>query len=106
VVRRRKLAFVCRHDNINDLIGSLLGSKVRLFVPSCAMRELRDLAKNDKAYQAAVALARKFVRHKDGCPPTDTASDIILKQVGTRPSLFALLFTIARRGAVVLHVLA
>lgn len=74
-----------RLDNLEDQISTLLGTKVRLFVPSCVMRELRDMAKTDKAYQAAVALARKFVRHKDACPPTETTSDILLQQIGTSP---------------------
>eukprot|EP00892_Ulva_mutabilis_P012720 jgi/Ulvmu1/9820/UM056_0061.1 len=71
-----------KYDNIEDMISTLLGGKVRLFVPSCAMRELRDLAKQDKAYSAAVALARKFLRHKDACAPTESTHGILLKQVG------------------------
>lgn len=67
------------------MIGTLLGGKVRLFVPSCAMRELRDMAKQDKAYSAAVALARKFLRHKDACAPTESTHEILLKQVGSKP---------------------
>lgn len=64
------------------MVSTLLGGKVKLFVPSCAMRELRDLAKQDKAYSAAVALARKFLRHKDACAPTESTQEILLKQVG------------------------
>ena len=71
-----------RLDNLEDQISTLLGTKVRLFVPSCVMRELRDMAKTDKAYQAVVALARKFACHKDACPPTETTSDILLQQIG------------------------
>lgn len=65
------------------MVSTLLGGKVRLFVPSCAMRELRDLAKQDKTYSAAVSLARKFLRHKDACAPTESTHEILLKQVGS-----------------------
>lgn len=70
-------------NNLEEQISNLLGSKVRLFVPSCVMRELRDMAKNDKAYQGAVALARKFLRHKDACPPTLSTCDAIIQQIGS-----------------------
>jgi rRNA-processing protein FCF1 len=81
-VLSRYTVLMYRCDNLEDQISALLGAKVRLFVPSCVMRELRDMAKTDKAYRGTVALARKFVRHKDACPPEESTSDILLQQIG------------------------
>jgi rRNA-processing protein FCF1 len=59
---------------------------VKLFVPSCAVRELRELAKDDKEFKAAASLARNFMRHKDNCPPEQANSECILKQLGVPSS--------------------
>jgi hypothetical protein len=70
-----------KYENLEGIISALLGGKVRLFVPSCAVRELRELVKDDKEFKAAAALARSFVRHKDKCPPSQANSECLLKQV-------------------------
>ena len=72
----------CRYENLEGIISTLLGGKVKLFVPSCAVRELRELAKEDADFRKAASLARAFVRHKDNCPPSQPNSECILKQVG------------------------
>lgn len=76
--------YVYRYENIEGIISTLLGGRVTLFVPSCAMRELRQLAKDDPELRAAATLARSFMRHKDNCPPSESSTDCLLKQVGAR----------------------
>ena len=72
----------CRYENLENIIGTLLGGRVTLFVPSCAMRELRQLAKDDPELRDAANLARNFMRHKDNCPPSESSAECLLKQVG------------------------
>jgi rRNA-processing protein FCF1 len=82
LVDKIRFAYRLKEDNLEEQFSHLLGGKVRLFVPSCALRELQQLAKDDKLYKAAAALARKFVRHKDACPPEMPNSECLLKQLG------------------------
>lgn len=64
-------------------MGTLLGGKVKLFVPACVVRELRALCKDNAEFQAAASLARKFMRHKDNCSDKTSNTECLLQQVGT-----------------------
>lgn len=75
-----------KYENVEGIMGTLLGGKVKLFVPSCAVRELREMAKDDRTFQAAASLARSFMRHKDNCPPELPHSECLLKQLGALPA--------------------
>lgn len=72
----------CRYDNLDSLLATLLGGTVRLFVPSCVMRELKQLAKEDSAFKPTVALARKFVPHQDESRPSMSSTEALLQEVG------------------------
>lgn len=69
-------------ENIESIVSNLLGGNVKLLVSACVIRELKGLAKADKQFQSAVALARKFMRHKCACPEKQTCTDCMLAQTG------------------------
>jgi rRNA-processing protein FCF1 len=71
-----------RLDNIEEIIEGLLGAKVKLFVPSCAFREIQQLSASDKVFRRTLHTAKMFPRHKDGCEPSISSTDCLLKQVG------------------------
>jgi hypothetical protein len=64
------------------MISTLLGGRVSLYVPTCAVHELMQMCKEAPELRPAVALARTFKQHKDDSSASEPSSECLLRQIG------------------------